>query len=35
MLPIIKRILEKILDDIDAGNSNITDEEAHNIIEMF
>lgn len=35
MLNIIKKLLEKLLDDIDAGNSNITEEEGKQIIEML
>lgn len=35
MLNIIRNLLKKILDDIDAGNSNITEEEEHKIIDML
>ena len=35
MLSIIRKLLAKILDDIDAGNSNITEEEGNQIIEML
>lgn len=35
MLNIIRRLLGKIVDDIDAGNSNITEEEGKQIITML
>ena len=35
MLGIIRRLLEKLLGDIDAGNSNITEEEGQQIIELL
>lgn len=35
MLNIIKSILLKIIDDIDAGNSNITESDANNIIDCL
>lgn len=35
MLGIIRKLLEKLLGDIDAGNSNITEEEGQQIIEML
>jgi predicted DNA-binding transcriptional regulator AlpA len=35
MLPTIKRLLLKIIDDIDAGNSNITEDEGIKIIESL
>lgn len=35
MLNIIRKLLEKILNDIDAGNSNITEDEGKQIIEML
>lgn len=35
MLNAIRVLLKKILDDIDAGNSNITEEEEHKIISML
>jgi hypothetical protein len=35
MLNVIKRLLEKLLKDIDSGNSNITEEEGKQIIEML
>ncbi len=35
MLKVIRRILLKIVGDIDAGNSNLTDSEAIEVIEML
>ena len=35
MLNIIRKLLEKLLSDIDAGNSNITEDEGKEIIEML
>lgn len=35
MLTIVKNLLKKILDDIDAGNSNITEAEEKQIIDML
>lgn len=35
MLKIIRTLLKKLLDDIDAGNSNITEEEGQEIISML
>lgn len=35
MLSVIRNILEKMLNDIDSGNSNITEEEGHQIINML
>ena len=35
MLNIIRKLLEKLLNDIDAGNSNITEEEGKQIIDML
>lgn len=35
MLSAIRTLLAKILDDIDAGNSNITEEEGKEIISML
>lgn len=35
MLTIVRNLLEKILDDIDAGNSNITEDEEKQIIDML
>ena len=35
MLQALKEVLLKIVDDIDAGNSNITDEEALRIAKMM
>lgn len=35
MLNVIRKLLSKIIDDIDTGNSNITEEEANNIIDML
>ena len=35
MLKIIKELLLKIIDSIDAGNSNITEKEAFEIIEII
>lgn len=35
MLNVIKSLLQKILNDIDSGNSNITEEEGHQIIDML
>lgn len=35
MLKIIKKLLLRIIDDIDAGNSNMTEEEALKTIEML
>lgn len=35
MLSTIRAILKKLLDDIDAGNSNITEEEGQEIIQML
>lgn len=35
MLSVIRNLLEKILNDIDAGNSNITEDEGKQIINML
>lgn len=35
MLKIIKGLLEKIINDIDAGNSNITEDEAMEMIKVI
>ena len=35
MLKIIKSLLEKIINDIDCGNSNITEDEAMEIIKVI
>lgn len=35
MLTIVRNLLKKILDDIDAGNSNITEDEEKQIIDML
>ena len=35
MLSIIRNLLDKIVKDIDAGNSNITEEESTQIIDML
>lgn len=35
MLGIIKALLQKILNDIDAGNSNITEDEAMEIVKVI
>lgn len=35
MLNIIRKLLEKIINDIDAGNSNITEEEGQQIVAML
>lgn len=35
MLKVIRKLLEKIIDDIDAGNSNITEKEALQIIDYL
>jgi hypothetical protein len=35
MLNIIRKLLEKIINDIDAGNSNITEEEGKQIIDIL
>lgn len=35
MLGIIKTLLQKILNDIDAGNSNITEDEAMEIVKVI
>ena len=35
MLKIIKSLLEKIINDIDCGNSNITEDEAMDIIKII
>ena len=35
MLNVIRSLLAKLLNDIDSGNSNITDEEAHQIVELL
>lgn len=35
MLNVVRTLLKKLLDDIDAGNSNITEEEEHKIISML
>lgn len=35
MLNVIRNLLEKILDDIDAGNSNITEDEEKQIIDVL
>ena len=35
MLNVIRNLLERILNDIDSGNSNITEEEGHQIINIL
>lgn len=35
MLNVIRNLLQKILDDIDAGNSNITEDEEKQIIDVL
>lgn len=35
MLKVIRSLLEKLIKDIDSGNSNITEEEEHKIISML
>ena len=35
MLKVIKSLLERIIDDIDCGNSNITEDEAMDIIKII
>lgn len=35
MLTIVRNLLKKILDDIDAGNSNITEDEEKQIIDVL
>lgn len=35
MLKIIKSLLEKVINDIDAGNSNITEDEAMEMIKVI
>lgn len=35
MLDIVKKLLKQVLDDINAGNSNITEEEGNEIIELL
>lgn len=35
MLAIVRNLLKKILDDIDAGNSNITEDEEKQIIDVL
>lgn len=35
MLSVIRNLLEKILNDIDSGNSNITEDEGKQIIDML
>lgn len=35
MLSVIRSLLKKILNDIDSGNSNITEEEGHQIIDIL
>lgn len=35
MLKIIKTLLEKVINDIDCGNSNITEDEAMDIIKII
>lgn len=35
MLKIIRKLLQQLLDDIDAGNSNITEEEGIKIYELL
>ena len=35
MLKVIKSLLEKIINDIDCGNSNITEDEAMDIIKII
>lgn len=35
MLKLIKKLLLKIIDDIDAGNSNMTEEEALKAVDML
>ena len=35
MLKIIKALLEKVINDIDCGNSNITEDEAMEIIKVI
>ena len=35
MLNVIKKLLEKLIDDIDSGNSNITEQEQEQIVSML
>jgi hypothetical protein len=35
MLNVIKNLLEKLIDDIDSGNSNITEQEQEQIVSML
>lgn len=35
MLNVIRKLLQQLLDDIDAGNSNITEEESKEIINLL
>ena len=35
MLNVIKKLLANIIDDIDSGNSNITEEEGMKVIELL
>lgn len=35
MLNIVRNLLQKILEDIDAGNSNITEEEEKQIVDLL
>ena len=35
MIKIIRNLLSKIINDIDAGNSNISEEEANTIIDTI
>lgn len=35
MLKVIRKLLEKIINDIDAGNSNVTESEALQIVEYL
>lgn len=35
MLKVIRKLLSKVLEDIDAGNSNITEEEGIEIVELL
>ena len=35
MLKVIRNLLQRLLDDIDAGNSNITEKEALEIIDII
>lgn len=35
MLSVIRKLLKQLLDDIDSGNSNITEEEGRQIIDLL